>query len=96
MQRWNEKLQRTLREGERVYLGITLDELIKNLKGQAVKGFLIKPKRSTEYCDIEHIYDFWHGCNTSRDGNRHGYLFCAFLCSHQGGSSKHAKDIFIR
>ena len=43
MQRWNEKLQRTLRERERererVYLGITLDELIKNLKGQAVKGF---------------------------------------------------------
>ena len=74
MQRWIEKLQRTLRE--RVYLGITLDELIKNLKAQAVKGFCIRPKRSTEYCDIEHIYDFWHGCNTSRDGNRHGYLFC--------------------
>lgn len=76
MQRWNAKLQRTLRERERVYLGITLDELIKNLKGKAVKGFWIRPKRSTEYCDIEHIYDFWHGCNTSRDGNRHGYLFC--------------------
>lgn len=64
------------REREWVYLGITLDELIKNLKGKAVKGFWIRPKRSTEYCDIEHIYDFWHGCNTSRDGNRHGYLFC--------------------